>query len=54
MTKIFNGRYTAHSDESFVVFLFGIRINRLRAVRKWLPVTQAILRRPGALCSQPL
>jgi hypothetical protein len=32
------GRFTAHVEEPVVVFLIGMRINRLRAVRKWLPV----------------
>ena len=32
------GRFTAHLEEPVVVFLIGMRINRLRAVGKWLPV----------------
>lgn len=31
MAKIFNGRYTAKTDQPFVVFLIGMRIN------KWWP-----------------
>ncbi len=27
MTTIFDGRFTAHTDEPFVVFLIGMRIN---------------------------
>ena len=27
MTKIFNGRFTAKTEEPFVVFLIGMRIN---------------------------
>jgi hypothetical protein len=42
MTAIFNGRYTADIEGDFVVFLIGMRINRLRQVRKWLPVAQAM------------
>ncbi len=42
MTKIFAGRYTAQTDAPFVVFLIGMRINRLRAIRKWLPVASAM------------
>jgi hypothetical protein len=35
-------RQSAHIDGDFVVFLIGARINRLRAVRKWLPVVRAM------------
>ena len=28
MAKIFNGRYTAKTDQPFVVFLIGMRINQ--------------------------
>ena len=42
MATIFPGRYTAKSDESFVVFLIGMRINRLLAVRKWIQVARAM------------
>ncbi len=34
-SKPFPGRYTAHTDEPFVVFMIGMRVNRLFAVRKW-------------------
>src|SRR5260370_251188 len=37
MAKIIAGRYTAQTDQPFVVFLIGMRINKLRAVRKWVP-----------------
>jgi hypothetical protein len=36
MSQLFPGRYTAEIDEPFVVFLIGMRVNRLFAVRKWL------------------
>lgn len=42
MTTIFNGRHTADIEGDFVVFLIGMRINRLRQVRKWLPVARAM------------
>jgi hypothetical protein len=32
MAKIFPGRYAAQSDEPFVVFLIGTRVNRLLAL----------------------
>lgn len=42
MTHIYPGRYTAQTDEPFVVFLIGMRINKLWAVKKWLPVVRAM------------
>src|SRR5262245_33797743 len=42
IAKIFNGRYTAKTDEPFVVFLIGMRINRWWRVDKWLPVANAM------------
>jgi hypothetical protein len=40
--KIFPGRYTARIEGKFVVFMIGARINQPWAVRKWLPVVQAM------------
>ena len=42
MAKVFAGRYTAETNEPFVVFLIGMRINRLLAIRKWLPTVLAM------------
>lgn len=42
MNQVFPGRYTAHSDQPFVVFIIGMRINRLLAIRKWWPVFKAM------------
>lgn len=42
MTKIFPGRYTAHTDKPFIVFLIGMRINKLWAIHKWWPVMAAM------------
>jgi len=42
MARVFPGRYTAQSDEPFVVFLIGMRINRLWAVGKWMRVAAAM------------
>lgn len=36
------GRFTAGMEGSFAVFIFGIRVNRLRAVGRWLPVLRAL------------
>jgi hypothetical protein len=42
MAHVFSGRYTAHIDEPFVVFLIGMRINKFLAVRRWIPTAQAM------------
>jgi hypothetical protein len=42
MAPIFPGRYTAQSDEPFVVFLIGFRVNRWLALRKWTRVAAAM------------
>jgi hypothetical protein len=42
MSTIFSGRYTAQTNESFAVFLIGMRINHLWMIHKWLPVFNAM------------
>ncbi|MEF3302923.1 DUF4188 domain-containing protein [Paenibacillus sp. GYB003] len=42
MGKAIPGRYTARMDGSFVVFMIGMRVNKLWAVHKWLPVFNAM------------
>lgn len=42
MAHVIRGRFTARTDEPFVVFMIGMRINRLLAVRKWLPTMLAM------------
>jgi hypothetical protein len=42
MPHIFPGRYTAKTDEPFVVFLIGMRINRFLQFNKWMPVSRAM------------
>lgn len=42
MNGVFKGRYTANRSEPFVVFLIGMRVNQLRAVKKWMTVAQAM------------
>ena len=39
---IFPGRYTARTDEPFVVFMIGMRVNRFFQFSKWMPVTKAM------------
>ena len=42
MAKVLAGRFTAQHDESFVVFLIGMRVNKWFALRKWLMVARAM------------
>lgn len=42
MSTVFRGRYTAQIEGSFVVFIIGMRINRLWAIHQWLPVAAAM------------
>ncbi|MCK5830786.1 MAG: DUF4188 domain-containing protein [Methylococcales bacterium] len=38
MSKIYTERMTASKDEGFVVFIIGMRINKLWKIHKWLPI----------------
>jgi hypothetical protein len=42
MARVFAGRFSAMIDGPFVVFLIGMRVNKLWAVNKWLPVARAM------------
>jgi len=42
MSKVIPGRYTAQMEGPFVVFVIGMRINRLWKIHKWLPVFMAM------------
>ena len=42
MSPVMPGRFTAQMDEPFVVFIIGMRVNKLLAVRKWLPIANAM------------
>jgi hypothetical protein len=42
MAQVFAGRFTAQTDEPFVVFLIGMRINRFFAFRQWIPTAMAM------------
>ncbi|MEI7969116.1 MAG: DUF4188 domain-containing protein [Betaproteobacteria bacterium] len=42
MSGVFPGRFTAQIDGPFVVFIIGMRVNRLLAVHKWVPVARAM------------
>ena len=53
MAKAIPGRYTAQSDQPFVVFLIGMRINKLFAFRKWVPTFLAMPRMLRELYAHP-
>lgn len=53
MSNIFNGRYTAKTDEPFVVFLIGMRINKWWRLDKWLPVANAMTPMMQTLFTHP-
>lgn len=40
--KVRNGRFSVTNDDEIVLFLVGVRVNRIRMIRKWLPVVRAI------------
>ncbi|MGH3089949.1 MAG: DUF4188 domain-containing protein [Rubrobacteraceae bacterium] len=42
MARIINGRFTATTDEPFVVFMIGMRINKFFAFGKWVPTARAM------------
>lgn len=44
MPQICNARMTAQIDDEVVVFLIGMRINRMWKFHKWLPVARAMPR----------
>ncbi len=53
MAKIFNGRFTARTNEPFVVFLIGMRINKWWRFDKWIPVATAMGPMIQALFTHP-
>jgi hypothetical protein len=40
--EVYLGRYTAEMPDDFVVFLIGMRVNRLRNFRRWRPIVRAM------------
>ena len=42
MAKVHPGRYTATIDGDFVVFIIGMRFNKLWKVHQWMPVFTAM------------
>ena len=53
MADIITGRQTATVDDGVVVFLIGMRINRWRRVRSWLPAFRAMPRMLQELAADP-
>jgi hypothetical protein len=50
---IFAGRATAPTPSCYVVFLIGMRVNRLFAVRKWMQVSSAMPKMLRELYTHP-
>ena len=50
---IHKGRFAAQIEGDFVVFLIGMRVNKLRLVHKWMPVARAMPRMLAELKRQP-
>jgi hypothetical protein len=42
MAKVIPGRFAAEMEAPFVVFIIGMRINRLFSFHKWIPVAKAM------------
>lgn len=53
MVEIFKQRMTAKMDSEFVVFLIGMRVNKLWKLHKWLPVAMAMSKMLPELYKNP-
>ena len=53
MDPVQSARFSAEIEGDFVVFLIGMRINRLLLVNKWLPISRAMLRMLKELAAHP-
>lgn len=53
MTTVFPGRFTARTDKPQVLFLIGLRFNKLILPHKWLPVFLAMPRMLRELEQRP-
>lgn len=53
MASIINQRMTAEIEGDFVVFLIGMRINRLWKIHQWLPVAKAMPAMLNELSQRP-
>lgn len=50
---VYPGRFTAQTDEPFVVFLIGMRVNQFWNFRKWVTVARAMPPMLQALYAHP-
>ena len=50
---IHKGKFAAQIEGDFVVFLIGMRVNKLRLLHKWMPVARAMPRMLEELKRQP-
>lgn len=53
MAEVITGRHTAALDDEVVVFIIGMRINRLRRPRSWMPAFRAMPRMLRELAADP-
>jgi hypothetical protein len=53
MAEVINGRQTAALDDDVVVFIIGMRVNRMRRLRSWLPAARAMPRMLRELAGDP-
>lgn len=53
MAKIRPERLTAEVEGEFVVFLIGMRVNRLWKIHKWIPVALAMVRMLRQVSAKP-
>ena len=53
MAHIFPGRFTADTDEPFVVFIIGMRINKFFSFSRWVPTALAMGPMLRSLASDP-
>lgn len=53
MSAVFNGRCAARIDKPVALFLIGMRLNKLWAIHKWLPVVAAMPSMLKELRSKP-
>jgi len=51
--SILKGRHQAHPNKPFALFLIGMRVNKLLAVNRWLPVAKAMTRMQTELARKP-
>ena len=53
MAKVIPGRFTAQTDEPFVVFIIGMRVNKFFAFRRWIATAMAMGPMLRTLFQQP-